>query len=101
MEKEIEATHHIVVVVVIVISAVSYNVAHKNPVIKFHEERTAQALLQESQEKVSLTRPVWRVKSHGFSYCFGLRFFLGLILGYLILPKLVIYAFVFFELAKT
>lgn len=59
----------------IVICAVSYNVAHRFPVIKFYEERKAQALHKESQENGSLTRSMWRktlwhiltrVKSHGF-----------------------------------
>ncbi|RID55712.1 hypothetical protein BRARA_G02958 [Brassica rapa] len=36
--------------VVMVICDVSYNVAHTLPVIKFREERKAQALLKESQE---------------------------------------------------
>ncbi|CAH8361776.1 unnamed protein product [Eruca vesicaria subsp. sativa] len=62
-------------IVVMVICAVSYNLAHKLPVIKFHEERKAQALLKESQENGSLTGPMWRktlwqivtrIKSHGF-----------------------------------
>ncbi|CAG7904264.1 unnamed protein product, partial [Brassica rapa] len=35
-----------------VICDVSYNVAHTLPVIKFREERKAQALLKESQENV-------------------------------------------------
>ncbi|WZZ06597.1 hypothetical protein YC2023_092518 [Brassica napus] len=38
-----------------VICDVSYNVAHTLPVIKFREERKAQALLKESQENGSLT----------------------------------------------
>ncbi|ESQ28183.1 hypothetical protein EUTSA_v10018596mg [Eutrema salsugineum] len=62
-------------IVVMVICAVSYNVAHRLPVIKYYEERKAQALLKESQDKGSLTGPAWRktlwqivtrVKSHGF-----------------------------------
>lgn len=61
-------------IVVMVICAVSYNLAHKLPVIKFHEERKAQSL-KESQENGSLTGPMWRktlwqivtrIKSHGF-----------------------------------
>ncbi|KAF2607104.1 hypothetical protein F2Q68_00046212 [Brassica cretica] len=42
-------------IVVMVICAVSYNVAYTLPVIKFREERKAQALLKESQENGSLT----------------------------------------------
>ncbi|CAA7014348.1 unnamed protein product [Microthlaspi erraticum] len=64
-------------IVVVVLCAVFYNVAHKLPVIKYHEERKKEALIKESQERGggSLTGPVWRktlwqivkrVKSHGF-----------------------------------
>jgi equilibrative nucleoside transporter 1/2/3 len=62
-------------IVVVVLCAVFYNVAHRLPVIKYHEERKKEALIKESQEKGSLTGPVWRktlwqivkrVKSHGF-----------------------------------
>ncbi|VVA94800.1 unnamed protein product [Arabis nemorensis] len=62
-------------IVVMVICTVFYNVAHRLPVIKYHEEIKNEALIKESQEKGSLTGPVWRktlwkivkrVKSHGF-----------------------------------
>ncbi|KAH0874948.1 hypothetical protein HID58_072310, partial [Brassica napus] len=51
-----------------VISAVFYNVAHKIPVIKFHEERTAQALSQREHSGMSLrhVRLGWEVYDRCF-----------------------------------
>ncbi|CAN6932922.1 hypothetical protein Bca4012_100815 [Brassica carinata] len=51
-----------------VVSAVSYNVAHKIPVIKFHEERTAQAFSQREHSGMSLqhVRLGWEVYDRCF-----------------------------------
>ncbi|CAH2066556.1 unnamed protein product [Thlaspi arvense] len=79
-------------IVVMVICAVSYNVAHRLPVIKFYEERKAQALLKESEENGSLTGPVWRktlwqivtrIKSHGFGIILIYVVTLSIFPGYL------------------
>ncbi|KAL1189845.1 Equilibrative nucleotide transporter 1 [Cardamine amara subsp. amara] len=62
-------------IVVMVICAVFFNVAHRLPVIKYHEERKNEELLRENKKKGSITGTVWRktlwqivksVKSHGF-----------------------------------
>ncbi|CAN8235779.1 unnamed protein product [Cochlearia groenlandica] len=79
-------------IVVMVVCAVSYNVAHRLPVIKFHEERKAQALLEARQEKGLLTGTVWRkklwhivssIKSHGFGMILIYIVTLSIFPGYL------------------
>lgn len=47
-------------IVVMVVCTVFYNVAHKLPVIKYHQELKTQAVNEEIEQKGSLTGPVWR-----------------------------------------
>nr|AAF26446.1 putative nucleoside transporter [Arabidopsis thaliana] len=80
-------------IVVMVICAVFYNVAHKLPVIKFHEERKNEELIREkSEEKGSLTGLAWRttlwdivtkVKSHGFGIVLLYMVTLSIFPGYI------------------
>ncbi|KAL9423946.1 hypothetical protein AB3S75_035936 [Citrus x aurantiifolia] len=47
-------------IVVMVICIVFYNVAHRLPVIKYHEDLKIQAVNEEKEEKGSLTGSMWR-----------------------------------------
>lgn len=80
-------------IVVMVICAVLYNVAHKLPVIKFHEARKNEELIREkSEDKGSLTGLAWRkrlweivtkVKSHGFGIILIYMVTLSIFPGYI------------------
>ncbi|XP_031256665.1 equilibrative nucleotide transporter 1-like [Pistacia vera] len=47
-------------IVVMAVCTVFYNVAHKLPVIKYHQDLKIQAVNEEIEAKGSLTGPVWR-----------------------------------------
>ncbi|KAG7589635.1 MFS transporter superfamily [Arabidopsis suecica] len=80
-------------IVVMVICAVLYNVAHKLPVIKFHEARKNEELIREKSDgKGSLTGLAWRktlwdivmkVKSHGFGIILIYMVTLSIFPGYI------------------
>ncbi|XP_010471028.1 PREDICTED: equilibrative nucleotide transporter 1-like [Camelina sativa] len=80
-------------IVVMVICAVLFNIVHRLPVIKYHEERKKEELIKEkSQEKGSLTGSVWRktlweivtkIKSHGFGIILLYMVTLSIFPGYI------------------
>ncbi|ESR51658.1 hypothetical protein CICLE_v10031626mg [Citrus x clementina] len=60
MQALVAGTAGSVGIVVMVICIVFYNVAHRLPVIKYHEDLKIQAVNEEKEEKGSLTGSMWR-----------------------------------------